>query len=281
MTLRAGVIGLGAIGGGIASNLCKAGIPTTVCDVVPELVAKHEGEGAKAAASPGALAAAVDVVSVVVRDRDVDAVMAEVMEHAGAGSTIVGHSTVHPETSKRLGAQAAERGLSYLEVPVTGGATGAAAGTLGYIVGGEADVLARCRPVFEPAAGEIVHAGELGAGSVVKLSINLLGYMTFLAGHEANLLATSAGVSLEAFDQAGEAGGQVTPYLKAFLALHRGPDHEDPAFQQMAEGITELAQKDLKLALQLADDVGIGLPGAALTRQLMPRVYGLIDPKRR
>ncbi len=282
MSLRAGVIGLGMIGGGIAKHLLEAGIPTVVCDLLPEAVEGLRQRGAEVADSPGTLAAGVDVVGVVVRDRDVEEVMDAVLAKARPGTTVVLHSTVHPKRTRHYGALAADRGLGFLEAPVTGGPAGASQGTLTYIVGGDEALIERCRPVFEPPAGEIIHTGELGTAAAVKLGNNLLGYICFLAGFEANLLMQEAGVSLEAFDAVGRSGGQnLSPAISRFLALHRGPDPKDPGYQQMARGITEIAQKDLKLALELAEEVGVSLPGAALTRELMPRIYGLLDEKRR
>jgi 3-hydroxyisobutyrate dehydrogenase len=252
MSLRAGFVGLGAIGRPMAARLCAAGLPTTVHDLVPGAVDPLlAADGVLAGAAPGAVIAI--------------------------------HSTILPRTVREVGALAAERGVAVVDACVTGGPQGAEAGRLTYMVGGDPADLERCRPVFATAAKTIVHTGPLGTGAATKLCNNLMTYLGFLAAFEATLLARASGLAREAFEEVTRSNGNLTDQMQAFLMLHRLPAEQqrDPDFQAMLRGYTTLAEKDLAVTLAFAREHGVALPGAALCQQLMARVYGLQDPNRR
>jgi 3-hydroxyisobutyrate dehydrogenase len=287
MAARAGIIGLGVIGGGMAKWLLRKGVETTVFDVVPEAVALQVERGAVAAGSCRELAQRADVIGVAVRDDDQvrEAVLGAEGALAGAqpGAVIALHSTIRPATVHEVARAAAARGVGVVDAPVTGGPAGAAQGTLCYMVGGPAELLERCRPVFEPPSRTIVHTGELGSASKVKLCNNLMGYLGFLAAYEADLLALRAGVSREALDAVTSANGVLTDPMRAYLGglVRAEADRGAEAYQAYVRGIADLAEKDLALALELARESGVTLPGTALCQQLMARVYGLRDEDRR
>jgi 3-hydroxyisobutyrate dehydrogenase len=287
MTVRAGFVGLGAIGKPMARRLCRGGLPTTVFDLVPAAVDELVAAGAARASSARAVAAVSDIIGVCVRDdADVQAVLLGddgLLAGANAGSVIAIHSTVLPRTVRELGAVAATRGVAVVDACVTGGPMGAEQGRLTYMVGGHADDLERCRPVFATAAKTIVHTGPLGSGTAVKLCNNLMTYLGFLAAYEATLLARESGLSQTAFEEVTRSNGNLTDQMLAFLMLHRLPDEQrrEPGFQQMLRGYTTLAEKDLAVTLAFAREHGVALPGTALCQQLMARVYGLDDPNRR
>ena len=287
MSLRAGFVGLGAIGRPMAARLCAGGLPTTVHDLVPEAVEALVAAGAARAGSARAVGAAADVIGVCVRD-DADvraAVLGDdgVLAGAAPGAVIAIHSTVLPRTVRAVGAAAAARGVAVVDACVTGGPQGAEQGRLTYMVGGDVADLERCRPVFATAAKTIVHTGPLGTGAAVKLCNNLMTYLGFLAAFEATLLARTSGLSRAAFEEVTRSNGNLTDQMQAFLMLHRLPAEQqrDPEFQKLMRGYTTLAEKDLAVTLEFAREHGVALPGAALCQQLMARVYGLQDPNRR
>jgi len=286
MALRAGFVGLGNIGRPMAERLVAGGLATTVHDLAPEAARALAEKGAQTADSPRALAAACDVVGVCVRDdADVRAVaLGELGLLAGAahGCVVALHSTILPGTAREVGAAAAERGVSVLDAPVTGGAAGARAGALTVMVGGDAEAVERARPFLECFAKLVVHTGNLGSGAITKLCNNLMTYLGFAAAFEANLLAKEAGLDLASLDAVLTSNGNLNDQRRAFLALHRdGPDPGDPGFQGYLRGMTELAEKDLAVTLAFAREQGVALPATGLCAQIMARVYRLSDERRR
>ncbi len=270
--MNVGFIGLGNIGKPMARRLLKLGGTVTVYDVNPVPLQELEAAGAKVAESPAQLAAACEVIGLCVRDdADVEALLrgAEgLLENAARGSIIAIHSTVTQKALLNWAEDAAARGLDLIDAPITGGAAGAEAGTLAYMVGGEAAVLERCRPVFATSGSKIIHAGAVGAGIALKLCNNLMTYAAFSAMSEAHALAVAGGLDPALLIEVGRANGVVTPQMEAFigsreklLATGQG-DHFKP--------FAALGRKDLEAALASAQALGLKLP---MTGQLL----GLIE----
>jgi 3-hydroxyisobutyrate dehydrogenase len=287
MSVRAGFIGLGNIGKPMAERLLHAGLQTTVFDVNAQAVQELEAMGARAAASCGDVARHADVVGVCVRDdaevRSVVHGADGILAGAATGSVIALHSTILPKTVHEVAGAAAAQGVGVVDAPITGGAIAAGGGTLCYIVGGDAELVERCRPVFATSAGKIVHTGALGSGAAIKLCNNLIGYLGFLAAFEATLLADSTDLSLQALDEVTRHNGVMTDQMRLFLALRRNvaENPNDENMQALLGQLTNLAEKDLAVALEFAREHGVALPGAALCQQLMGRVYGIRDERRR
>ncbi|MBW8482695.1 NAD(P)-dependent oxidoreductase [Actinomadura parmotrematis] len=176
--MRVGFIGLGSQGGPMARRIVEAGHPTTLWARRPATLEAFAGTAAAVAASPAELGAASDIVCVcVVDDAGVEEVVSGpdgVLDGLAEGGTVIVHSTVHPDTPRRLAERGAARGVSVLDAPVSGGGPAAEQGRLLVMVGGDADVLERCRPVLAAHADPIVHLGPLGAGQVAKLLNNVL-----------------------------------------------------------------------------------------------------------
>jgi 3-hydroxyisobutyrate dehydrogenase len=271
----------------MAERLVAGGLPTTVYDVREEAARELVAQGAKAAASPRELAAAGDVIGVCVRDdADVRAVVYGadgLLAGAGPGSVIALHSTILPSTVKEVGAAAGERGVGVVDACVSGGEAGARQGTLTYMVGGAESDLEKCRPAFETSGKRIVHTGPLGSGAAVKLCNNLMTYLAWLSAFEAHLLARASGVAQDAFEEVTRSTGNLTEAMLAFLTIHKLPDEtrRGEAFQARLGRFAALAEKDLAVTLAFARENGVALPGTGLAQQLMARVYGLEDPKRR
>jgi 3-hydroxyisobutyrate dehydrogenase-like beta-hydroxyacid dehydrogenase len=287
MAIRAGFVGLGNIGLPMAKRLAAGGLATTVCDVVPERVRQLEAAGARGAATPREVAAASDVIGVCVRDdADVRSVMGGadgILAGAAQGSLVAIHSTVQPATVEEVAADARRRDVEVIDACITGGATGAAQGTLTVMAGGDAAALERARPLLDCFAKKVVHTGPLGSGCKTKLCNNLMTYLAWISAYEATLLARAAGLSQEVLEEVTGSNGNLTEPMRAFLALHKAPDasRRSEGFQGLLRGFVEIAEKDLAATLALARECGIALPGTALASQLMARVYGLEDPRRR
>jgi 3-hydroxyisobutyrate dehydrogenase-like beta-hydroxyacid dehydrogenase len=284
---KVGFIGLGNIGLPMARHLLGRDYGLVVFDAFPQTAAELVDKGATLASSCAELASQCHAIGVCVRDDDdVRAVMLAadgVLSSATAGTIVAIHSTIHPRTVEQVAHAARAAGVDVLDAPITGGAFGAEKGTLCYMVGGEAAVLERYRPIFEASAKAIVHTGPLGSGSAVKLCNNLVTYQTFLAGIEGALLARELGIKDGILEEVGRANGIIPESVQMLIGMRRAIE-DDPAnegLQQFARNFTTLAEKDLRLALEVADEHGLALPGGGLCKQLMARVYGWNDPKRR
>ncbi len=287
MGIRAGFIGLGNIGLPMAKRLVAAGLPTTVCDALPERVRQLEAAGARGAATPREVAAASDAIGVCVRDdADVRSVMRGadgVLAGAARGTVVAIHSTVQPATVEEVAVEAQRCGVEVIDACITGGAAGAAQGTLTVMAGGAAAALERARPLLDCFAKKVVHTGPLGSGCKTKLCNNLMTYLAWISAYEASLLARAAGLSPAVLEEVTGSNGNLTEPMRAFLALHKAPEasRTSEGFQGLLRGFVEIAEKDLAATLALARQCGIALPGTALASQLMARVYGLEDPRRR
>ena len=208
MTPRVGFIGLGNLGEPMAMQVAKAGFDLTVFDIRPDPIARLVALGAKEADSIDALAMRCDVILVaVVDDKQVSDVLlggsgsTGVLRIAKPGSTVVLHSTVHPDTCRALNSTAAARRIDLLDAPVSGGPRGAQTGSLSIMVGGSASALNRCRAVLLAMGDHVTHLGDLGAGQIAKVANNVALAITMRAVHEALAFAESNGVNPETMRQ--------------------------------------------------------------------------------
>ena len=197
---RIGFIGLGNMGKPMAENLVKAGFPMTVLDVDPAPVAELMALGAQAATNPRELAENSDIIcSVVMNDRQTLAVMLEgdgdgVLAGAEKGALILIHSTVSIETCRTVAEAAAAKGVGVLDAAVSGAAAKSRAGTLSLMVGGDAGLVERARPVFDVVGEKLYHMGELGMGQAAKVCNNLMCLVNVHVVEEALRLARTAGI---------------------------------------------------------------------------------------
>lgn len=260
---RLGFIGLGIMGHGMAANLLSAGYELTVWNRTPE---KAVDLVCDVAMSPRDLGEASDVVFVCVSDTpDVEEV---VFGDSGAiyglteGGLIVDHSTISPRATREFARRAAELGIGWLDAPVSGGSEGAQNGTLAVMAGGPSEALERARPFMEAYSRSVVHVGETpGSGQMVKAVNQAICVLNILAVSEALLLARGAGLDLEQTMAAVEGGAAAS-----WILSNRGPQMIDRYWEP---GFTiDLQQKDLRLVLEAADELGIPMPGVALVFQL-------------
>ena len=173
------------------------------------------------------------------------------------GDLVIDMSTINPVNTVEIAAQLKAKGVSMLDAPISGGSEGAANGTLSIMIGGgDADV-ARAMPCFEAMGSTITHVGEAGAGQTVKLSNQILCVVNMLAASEALLFAQAGGVNLEKMLQAVTGGA-----AGSWMLANRGPqvinDYWEPGFS------IDLQQKDLRLVMGAADEMGIPVIATAL-----------------
>jgi 3-hydroxyisobutyrate dehydrogenase-like beta-hydroxyacid dehydrogenase len=272
MNTPVGFIGLGNIGKPMAINLAKAGFDLMVYDLRAEPMRELTALGAKAARSPDEVGSHGEIIEVVVvDDAQVEAALlgeGGVFSGAKRGSIIAIHSTVHPRTVRNLAEEAAAKGLTLIDAEVSGGECGAIAKSLCYMVGGDKAAFERCRPIFATSGANIFHLGDLGSGAITKLAHNLIVYINMLAASEGMRLAEKAGVDLKSMEQVVHAGAAQSRVADHWSQQSNLKD----TYTSGPRGLMELIHKDLRLALELGHDLGLSLPGAALTQQLIQRV---------
>jgi 3-hydroxyisobutyrate dehydrogenase-like beta-hydroxyacid dehydrogenase len=191
-----GVVGLGAMGSGIAESLLRAGFPVVVADLRHDAVEKLVAAGAIAASDLADLAAQCAAVLVVVLDdHQVTTVVDGLAAAPGQMGTVIITSTVMPETVQALAARLAPAGIALVDAPVSGGAEKSALGTLTVLVGGTEQDMLRCRPVIDAIADRVFHVGPVGAGSAAKLVNNVLALGGYVLQVEAMQLAEAYGIT--------------------------------------------------------------------------------------
>ena len=277
MTGRVGFVGLGDIGKPMAVRLLAWPGGLRVYDVSPAPLAGLGAAGATVAASVAELAAACDLVCVMVRDdAQVVDVVAEVLAAARPGTTVAIHSTVSPDLPPQLAERAAPHGVLVVDAPVSGGAMGAADGRLAILVGGEPEGFAVCAEPFALMGSEVVHCGPVGSGTAAKLARNLLHFVAFTAAGEAQRLAEAAGIDLVALGRVVRHTDAVTGGPGAIM--HRpttAPVAPDDGWFGILDHVRSLGEKDLGHAVELAERLGVDVPLARLARRDLARALGL------
>lgn len=261
MAEQVGFIGLGIMGRGMTRNLLKAGFDVTVWNRTASKMDELAAEGAQKAASPAELASLCDIIITCVSDTpDVEQVIlgeSGVIERVRPGSLVIDMSTISPKATRAIAAKLREKGVAMLDAPVSGGSEGAARGTLSIMVGGAAADFERAMPVFQAMGKTITHVGVQGAGQMVKLVNQVLVVVNMLAAGEALLLAQAGGLDLEKTVNA-VAGGAAGSWMWS----NRAPQ---VIRRDWRPGFTiDLQQKDLRLALEAAEELGIPLIATAI-----------------
>ena len=269
---RIAFIGLGNMGGPMAANLVKAGHTVRVFDLVPAALQAAVDAGAHAATSAlDTLTDAEVVISMLPASRHVEGVyLGEdgILADIPGGALLIDCSTIAPAVARKVAEAAAARGLQMLDAPVSGGTAGATAGTLTFIVGGEADALERARPLLQAMGKNIFHVGASGAGQVAKLCNNMaLGVIMAVTGESIAL---------------GVAHGLDPKVLSEMMAVSTGRSwatevcnpwpgvlENAPASRGYSGGFgSDLMLKDLGLAVEAAMGVGASIPLGELARNL-------------
>jgi len=265
MIKRVGYIGLGLMGKPIASNILKAGFELTVHNRSQASVQELISLGASEAGSPAEVAEASEMVITNLPDSgDVEQVVlgnAGVLAGAADGMIFADNSTIKPETSRGIAHALAEKGVSALDAPVSGGDVGAKAGTLAIMVGGPKEAFDRALPVFEVMGQAITYVGESGAGQVAKACNQIMVTAQMVAMGELLLLAQRAGVSPVKVVEAIKGGAAQCWALdmkpQRLFAGERGPGFK-----------AYMMHKDLGIVLDTARSYGMPLPATANHMQL-------------
>jgi 3-hydroxyisobutyrate dehydrogenase len=262
---RIGFVGLGTMGAAMAANLRRAGFEVTAWNRTPGRAADLIAIGGREAASPADAGRAADVVVVCVSDTpDVEAVLfgpAGVVDGLARGGLVIDCSTISPAATRGFAARLAERGIGFVDAPVSGGSEGAKHATLTIFVGGEPGDAARALPVLEAMGKTITHFGPAGSGQAVKAVNQVVIAGAYLGVAEGIVLALKAGLDPEAV-AAALGGGAARSWVLENRA-GRMIDNEYPLGFR-----TSLHLKDLAIALELARSVGATLPVAGLAAQL-------------
>ncbi|MET9090220.1 NAD(P)-dependent oxidoreductase [Streptomyces sp. NPDC004237] len=267
--MRVGFIGLGSQGAPMARRIVDAGHETTLWARRPATLLPFADTAARRAASPAALAAASDLVCVcVVDDADVEEVITGehgVLAGLRRGGVVAVHSTVHPDTCRRLADRARTHGVTLIDAPVSGGGPAAAEGRLVVMAGGEPGTVAYCRPVFATYADPVVHMGPLGTGQLAKLLNNVL--FTANLGTAADTLALGRDLAIDPAALArvlahGSAGGFALDRVAAAGGtLDRFAGHAGPLLRKDVRLLTDVTQ-----AAGAEPDIVLTAAGAALAR---------------
>ncbi len=265
MKSRVGFIGLGIMGMPMVRNLLKAGFEVVVHNRTPVKAERATEEGAIKSGSPREVAGQCPIIITIVSDTsDVESVVLGkngIIEGIKAGSVVIDMSTISPQATRNIAARLKEKGCYMLDAPVSGGEQGAIAGTLSIMVGGDAEMLERCRPVLEAMGRTITHVGENGMGQTVKLMNQVLVAGTLNAVVEALVFAQKQGVDLEKAIDAVK-GGAAGSWQLSILGPRIIKRDFRPGF------MVDLMSKDLRLVMEAADDIKSVLPATALVRQM-------------
>lgn len=260
-----GFIGLGIMGRSMALNLVAACESVVVWNRTSSRADDLVGAGATLASTPADVARSCDIVFLCVSDTpDVAEVVFGddgLAQGLSAGALVVDHSTISPAATVDFATRVNAAGAHWLDAPISGGSEGAAKGTLSIMVGGDAEQLDRALPYLQVMGTTVTHVGPQGAGQLVKAVNQILVVVNQLAVSEALLLAEAGGLDLESALKAVEGGA-----AGSWMLSNRGPQM---IRRDWTPGFTiDLQQKDLRLVLDAADELGVPLPGTSLVFQM-------------
>lgn len=255
----------------MALNLLAAGYQLTVFARNPASRRPLVEAGAEEAPSCAALAAECEIIFIMVSDTpDVTEVISGeqgILTALKPGSIVVDMSTISPQTTRQLAEQIRETGGEMLDAPVSGGETGAIEGNLSIMVGGKDTAYAKVLPLFQKLGKNIVHVGDHGAGQTAKACNQLLVAQTISAVAEAIEFAKASGVDPQRVRDALMGGFANSKILEVHGTRMLNEDYQ-PGFK------ARLHQKDLRIVMEAARDMGLFLPGAAQAAQYLNRLVG-------
>jgi 3-hydroxyisobutyrate dehydrogenase-like beta-hydroxyacid dehydrogenase len=265
--MKVGFIGVGNMGGPMCRNIIKnTNHEVVVFDLDPTAIKRCTDLGASSGTSVADVAKSCDVV---ITSLPIPRIVEEVAlgpngitESAKSGTVYIDLSTNAPSTARRLAEGARAKGLGMLEAPVSGGVARATDGTIVIMVGGDDATFESQLPLLKSFSGEVIHVGDVGFGSVAKLINNMLAFCNSAAAAEALMMGKRAGIDMKKLDAViRNASGDSTGYRNMATKALAGNFNATFAL--------DLAHKDLRLALELADEVGV--PGL-----IAPQVLNLM-----
>jgi 3-hydroxyisobutyrate dehydrogenase-like beta-hydroxyacid dehydrogenase len=275
-SLRLGYIGLGNMGAPMATKMTEWPGGVTVYDIRTEAMTPLAEKGAGLADSVADVAAADIIHITVLNDAQVREVVGELAPNAKPGTVIAIHSTISDTTAVELAAELKQQGIHIVDAPVSGGAAAAAKGELATMVGAEREVYERIKPAFKHWASVVIHAGEPGAGTRMKLARNMLTFTSYVAACEAMKLAEAAGLDLQALGRVVRHTDALTGGPGAIMVRDNMKDLEPDNFLYQPFLHTRgLGEKDLSLALALGDAVSVDLPLAQIAYERLAAGLGV------
>ncbi|MGH7906911.1 MAG: NAD(P)-dependent oxidoreductase [Candidatus Binataceae bacterium] len=264
MATKVGFIGLGYLGKPMAINLVRAGFDVMAFDVRAEPLRELTAAGAIAGRSPAEIGKHAEIVQVIVFD---DAQVAEVvlggngalgaMRPAGI---VVLHSTIRPKTIRTIAAAAAHKSVGVIDAPLGGIPLNAEQRTLPFLIGGDRELVSRCRPLFATSGAGIFHLGPLGSGLIAKLAHQVMLALNIAGAAEAMALGIKAGLDPRALQAAIHTTRAQSRVADNWFDFHPG-EHGLRVFQ-----------KDLTIALEAAHELELSMPAAAVVREMLHRI---------
>jgi 3-hydroxyisobutyrate dehydrogenase len=273
--MEIGYIGLGTMGGALASRLQET-YPLTIYDLNTEAVARLKTMGATAANSLKELAKRCDIIMICVpRSDDVHKIIFEdkgLYEGLSAGKIIVDQTSGDPPLTRKMAAKLQTIGVEMIDAPVSGGAKGAAEGTIAVMMGGEDEVIAQIKPIFESISPNIYHCGAIGSGQVLKLINNTISTCNRFALLEGVALGIKNGLSIDKMSEVLNSGGARSKSSEMLLpALARG--------EHSAIFALNLMLKDLNLAAELAQESAVPHQFGQLARGMLQMAANAFGPE--
>jgi 3-hydroxyisobutyrate dehydrogenase len=273
---RIAFIGLGHMGGGMAPNLAKAGHDVWAFDLSDKALDAAVNAGCNRAGSTEEAVQHADAVITMLpaAGHVLDVYRRHVFGNAPASAILIDCSTIDVATARTIAAEAVERGHQMVDAPVSGGIAAAAGGALAFMVGGSDEAFARAKPIIEPMAKAVIHAGSAGAGQAAKICNNMILGATMAVTCEAFVLAQKLGLDPQVFfDISSQASGQ--SWSMTSYAPVPGVGPKTPADSDYDGGFAAaLMLKDLKLALEAAEQAGVDVEMGEEAEELYEEFVG-------
>ncbi len=263
--MKVAFIGLGTMGAGMAVNILKAGHELTVHNRTREKEEAVAKEGALRAASPKEAASGAEIIVVCVSDTpDVEEIILAdngVIHGASEGAIVVDMSTISPTATRCIAEKLGDNGIKMLDAPVSGGSEGAQHGTLAIMVGGDTAEFEKALPILKAMGKTITHVGAIGAGQITKAINQIIISGTYLTVAEGLTLGMKAGLDMQKIIDA-ISGGAASSWVLHNRAINVVNNTYPLGFR------VRLHQKDLRIALDTARELGVSLPATALVAQI-------------
>ncbi len=264
---KVGVVGLGNMGGGIARNFKKVGVPLMVWDVAPAARNAFMETSGVEIAPPGEMAASCGTMFFVVPATPEIASCFDgedgVLAKGGKNLVIYDFTTSDPVETKKIAARAAEKGIAYMDAGMSGGATGADAGTLTLMIGGDKAAFERTKTQLDAIAKQIFHIGPSGAGHTLKLIHNMVCHTVFLSTCEGGRMAEAAGIKVEDMIKVFNLSN-----ARSYATEVRFPKHIISGKWDARSRVYNL-RKDLTMAVSMADALKAKVPLGTVTRDFL------------
>lgn len=270
--LKVAFYGLGNMGGPMAANLLKAGYQVCVYDLFPEAVEKLVALGASTAESAQAVANGADVVvSMLPAGKHVKSLYIEedgLIKILKEGALVIDSSTIDAESAQVTAAALKEKGIEFIDAPVSGGVAGAAAGTLSFMVGGSSIAFEKAKPLLDVMGKNIFHAGEVGAGQVAKVCNNMLLSVLMVGTSEALQLGMANGLDPKVLSEIMSKSSGSNWTLDVYNPCPDVMENVPSSNGYNGGFMTDLMAKDLGLAMDTSVASGASTPMGALARSL-------------